>query len=191
MPLLSPLFLIGGARSGKSALAERLAQDSGREVVVIASAGPASHEDPEMAARISAHRMHRPAHWQTVEEPLALADALHRWAAPQRHLVVDCLTLWLTQLLLTDAQPMPDAGPIAPGPHFAPQRAALLQVLPTLPGHVTLIGNELGQGVVPLGAMNRWFVDENGRLHQAVAEHCAQVLLVVAGCALTLKGPSL
>ncbi|MFA9219035.1 MAG: bifunctional adenosylcobinamide kinase/adenosylcobinamide-phosphate guanylyltransferase, partial [Sphingomonadaceae bacterium] len=90
-------LILGGARSGKSRHAEQLARDSGKEVVYIATAHAG---DEEMAARIAQHRTQRPSHWITVEQPLALADAIATWRAPHRLLLVDCLTLWLTNLLL-------------------------------------------------------------------------------------------
>lgn len=187
-------LLIGGARSGKSALAERLAaefaaQHPSHEVVVIATAHAG---DEEMAARIAAHRAQRPAGWRTLEAPRALADALRAADAPHRCLLVDCLTLWLTNLLLADLPPEVDLGTVRHlplGATFERERAALLAVLPTLQAaQVLLIGNEVGHGIVPLGALNRQFVDENGRLHQAVAAQCVQVRFVMAGCALPLKG---
>lgn len=192
-------LLIGGARSGKSALAERLAAEFAAqlaapgqptpEVVVIATAHAG---DEEMAARITAHQAQRPAGWQTREAPLALADALRAADAPHRCLLVDCLTLWLTNLLLADLPPDVDLNTVRHlplGATFSRERAALLAVLPTLrAARVLLIGNEVGHGIVPMGALNRLFVDENGRLHQAVAAQCEQVRFVMAGCALALKG---
>ena len=167
-------LILGGARSGKSALAERLASESGLEVVYIATA---QAFDGEMEARIAHHRASRPAHWLSVEEPLALAQVLAEQAAPGRCLLVDCLTLWLSNLL----------G--APDPQrFARERQALLEVLPTLPGQVLLVSNEVGQGVVPMGELSRRFVDEAGRLHQALAAQCERVVLVVAGLPMVLKG---
>jgi adenosylcobinamide kinase/adenosylcobinamide-phosphate guanylyltransferase len=182
-----PLLILGGARSGKSALAQRLANQSGLEVVVIVTADARAHaDDLEMMARITAHQQCRPQHWRTVEAPLRLAAALRQWAAPERHVVVDCLTLWLCNLLLGDAPR--EAAWKGPSRNFETERAALIETLPSLPGEVTLVGNEVGQGIVSTGALNRLFVDEQGRLNQAVAERCERVYLVVAGCPLKLKG---
>ncbi|MBN6152153.1 bifunctional adenosylcobinamide kinase/adenosylcobinamide-phosphate guanylyltransferase [Xanthomonas sp. AmX2] len=167
-------LILGGARSGKSALAERLAVASGREVVYLATAQPL---DGEMDARIARHRAQRPAHWRLVEEPLALAAALRAETRASRCVLVDCLTLWLSNLLGA-----PDASA------FARERDALLAALPQLPGQVILVGNEVGQGVVPLGELSRRFVDEAGRLHQALAARCGQVAFVVAGLPMLLKG---
>ncbi|HYG04903.1 MAG TPA: bifunctional adenosylcobinamide kinase/adenosylcobinamide-phosphate guanylyltransferase [Stenotrophomonas sp.] len=167
-------LILGGARSGKSALAEQRAGASALAVTFIATAQAL---DAEMAARIAHHRQRRPAHWQCVEEPLALADTLRAHASAQRCLLVDCLTLWVGNLLgHTDSA------------RFAQERDALLQVLPTLPGRIILVSNEVGQGVVPMGELSRRFVDEAGRLHQALAAQSARVCLVVAGLPLWLKG---
>jgi adenosylcobinamide kinase/adenosylcobinamide-phosphate guanylyltransferase len=181
-------LLIGGARSGKSALAESMAAASGREVVVIATA---QAHDAEMQARIAAHRAQRPGGWTTLEAPLALADALRQADGPGRLLLVDCLTLWLSNLLLADLAAHTDQSAVqvlALGPRFTQERAALLALLPTLQAELILIGNEVGHGIVPLGALNRLFVDESGRLHQALAAQCQQVRFVMAGCTLALKG---
>ena len=167
-------LILGGARSGKSALAERLAMASGHDVVYIAT-GQA--RDAEMAARIAHHRSRRPAPWQSVEEPLALAAALQAHARPGRCVLVDCLTLWLSNLLGDE-----DAL------RFDRERKALLDVMPSLTGQVLLVSNEVGLGVVPLGALTRRFVDEAGRLHQVLAGQCETVLFVAAGLPLALKG---
>jgi adenosylcobinamide kinase/adenosylcobinamide-phosphate guanylyltransferase len=167
-------LILGGARSGKSALAERLAQASGKDVIYIATA---QARDAEMAARIAHHRSRRPAHWNSVEEPLALADALRACARPDVCMLVDCLTLWLSNLL-GDADTT----------RFERERAAFLDALLTLPGELLLVSNEVGLGVVPMGELTRRFVDEAGRLHQAIAGHCERVLFVAAGLPLPLKG---
>lgn len=167
-------LILGGARSGKSALAERMAAASAAEVIYVATAQAL---DAEMAARVAHHRACRPAHWQCLEEPLALADVLRAHAGPDRCVLVDCLTLWLSNLLgHGDAE------------RFARERAALLDVLPALPGTVLLVSNEVGLGVVPMGELSRRFVDEAGRLHQALAAMCERVLFVAAGLPLALKG---
>lgn len=167
-------LILGGMRSGKSRLAERLAHDSDLSVIYIATA---SAGDAEMATRIAHHRATRTAEWPTVEAPLALADALQRHAAPGRLLLVDCLTLWLTNLLL-DADPQRQPR----------ERDALLALLPELPGDIVMVGNETGMGVVPLGELTRRYCDEAGRLHQDVAALAERVILTVAGLPLYLKG---
>lgn len=174
-------LILGGARSGKSALAERRAIDSGLNVIYIATACETG--DTEMAARIAHHRARRPSHWQTEEEPLQLAARLHQWAAPDRLLLVDCLTLWLTNLMLgleTDLEPDRVPG-------LEPERQQLLDVLPALPGRIILVSNEVGWGIVPMNELSRRFADEQGRLNQAVAAVCSKVTLVAAGLPLELK----
>ncbi|WP_140719271.1 bifunctional adenosylcobinamide kinase/adenosylcobinamide-phosphate guanylyltransferase [Pseudomonas sp. Hp2] len=170
-------LILGGARSGKSALAERIAAGSGEDVVYVATAQAL---DDEMAARIAHHRAQRPAHWRCIEEPLALADVLRAHAAGGRCLLVDCLTLWLSNLLAGE-----DRG------RLARERQALLDTLPRLPGRIVLVSNEVGQGIVPLGELARRFVDEAGRLHQALAARCERVVFVVAGLPMVLKGDPL
>lgn len=180
-------LILGGARSGKSLYAERLAIESGKEVIYIAT-GHAG--DAEMAGRIAHHRKQRPAHWITVEEPLALGDALGQWRAPDRVVLVDCLTLWLTNLLFSERTDYPDIGAIELPAVFRQQRAALLQALspPAENGDVLLVSNEVGLGIVPYGAISRCFTDEAGRLNQAVAALCERAVFVAAGLPLMLKG---
>jgi len=182
-------LLIGGARSGKSALAERMAAEQaardGSEVVMVVTAEAL---DAEMATRIAMHRAQRPTQWRTVEAPLSLAAALKAEARPGRVLVVDCLTLWLTNLMILGVQNVVEGQPWQPHPRYLDEHEHLLAVLPGLPGDVIFIGNEVGHGIVPMGLLNRAFVDENGRLHQALAARCDAVRFVMAGCVLPLKG---
>jgi adenosylcobinamide kinase/adenosylcobinamide-phosphate guanylyltransferase len=183
---MSRTLLLGGARSGKSALAERLARASGKEVVYLAT----SHAgDSEMAERIAHHRARRPGEWRTVEEPVALARTLRELCAPGRIVLVDCLTLWLSNLMFSRHQDYPEVGPIDLAPLFVEERAALLEWLDQPgQGEVLFVSNEVGMGVVPYGAISRAFVDEAGRLHQDVAARCEHVLFVAAGLPLALKG---
>lgn len=168
-------LILGGARSGKSALAEQKAIASSLTVTYVATANPVDMvEDSEMLARIAQHRAQRPAEWLVVEEPLYLATLLKSLAAPEKLLLVDCLTLWLSNLLYKDA--------------VLKETQALLDVLPTLPGHVILVSNEVGMGIVPLGELTRRYVDEAGRLHQKVAAQADRVTFVAAGLPLVLKG---
>lgn len=179
-------LILGGARSGKSALAEQRATDSGLAVSYIATA---QIGDGEMAQRIAHHRSRRPAHWGLVEEPLQLAAALLAHAAPQRCLLVDCLTLWLSNLLFAgQAAQQAEAGAAVDCPLFVGEIAALLGCLPRLPGRVILVTNEVGLGIVPLGASTRLYVDEAGRLNQAIARSAQRVTFVAAGLPLELKG---
>lgn len=167
-------LILGGVRSGKSRLAEQHAQASGLPVTYLATA---TVDDDEMRARIAHHQAQRPDHWQLVEEPLALAAVLQRHAAENHCVLVDCLTLWLTNLLCTEDET-----------RLHQEVSALLEVLPGLPGHIILVSNETGMGIVPLGELTRRYCDEAGRLHQAVAHCCEQVILTVAGLPLNLKG---
>jgi adenosylcobinamide kinase/adenosylcobinamide-phosphate guanylyltransferase len=187
---VSRTLVFGGARSGKSGLAERLAKESGKEVIYIATAPAAPRTaDPEMAARIAHHRERRPAAWQTVEETSALAAALRRLCAPDRIVLVDCLTLWLGNLMFPSTQAHPEVGAIELPPLFAWERSDLLAWLDEpAAGEVIFVSNEVGMGIVPMGAVSRSFVDEAGRLNQEVAARCERVLFVAAGLPLALKG---
>ena len=179
-------LLLGGARSGKSGLAERLARASGKDVVYVATSYAG---DAEMAARIAHHRARRPSDWTTVEEATALASALRAQCAPGRIVIVDCLTLWLTNLMFSAHQEFPEVGPIDLPPLFEAERAALLDWLNAPPtGDVVFVSNEVGMGIVPYGAVSRAFADEAGRLNQDVAARCDRVLFVAAGLPLALKG---
>lgn len=166
------VFILGGARSGKSAFAQRQALESGLEVIYLATAHAG---DDEMADRIARHRAERPAAWGLVEEPLALAEALRAHAAAGRCVLVDCLTLWLSNLLAAGDE------------RAARESRDLLGLLPALPGLVLLVSNEVGQGIVPVHPLARRFRDEAGRLHQAVARACDRAIFVVAGLPLVLK----
>jgi adenosylcobinamide kinase/adenosylcobinamide-phosphate guanylyltransferase len=173
-------LILGGARSGKSRYAEQCAQDSGLPVIYVAT-GAAG--DAEMAERIKLHRKSRPTDWHLIEESIALADTLRAVAAADRCVLVDCLTLWLSNLLLAEEA----AAKGAASEFLARERAALLEVFPTLPGHLILVSNEVGLGVVPDSAIARRFRDEAGRLHQALAALCDRVVFMAAGLALPLK----
>ena len=182
---MSCTLIFGGARSGKSAYAERLALASGKEVMYLATAAAG---DAEMAARIDLHRQQRPAAWPTLEEPLALGTALLKWCQPGRLILVDCLTLWLSNLMFSSPEHYPEVGAITLPPLFESERAHFLQALSKIEGDVILVSNEVGMGIVPNGAISRRFTDEAGRLNQAVAARCEHVMLVAAGLPLVLKG---
>lgn len=182
---MSRTFIFGGARSGKSALAERLALASGKDVVVVATA---SAGDAEMVARIAHHRAARPAEWMTVEEPLALGKQLLRWCAPERLVLVDCLTLWLSNLMFAGGGAYPEVGNISLPPQFHEQQDMLAAALLDCAGDVVLVSNEIGLGLTPMGALSRRFMDEQGRLNQAMAAICDRAIFVAAGLPLVLKG---
>jgi adenosylcobinamide kinase/adenosylcobinamide-phosphate guanylyltransferase len=175
-------LILGGARSGKSALAERRAEESGLAVTYIAT-GQAG--DVEMARRIAHHKSRRPPHWTLVEEPIHLAATLTEHAA-----LVGALPAGRLPDPVAD-QPAPCRLRRAPGrlplageevacPLLAFETAALLDTLPQLPGCVILVSNEVGLGIVPLGAVTRLYVDDAGRLNQAVARIAQRVSFVAA-----------
>ena len=168
---MKELFL-GGARSGKSGLAERRAAETGLEVVYVATA---EARDEEMLQRLRRHRLRRPQAWELVEEPLALAACLQNNAADHRCLLVDCLTLWLANLLGEDAA------------RAGREQEALIEMLPTLPGHIVMVSNEVGMGIVPDNALARRFRDAAGELHQRIAGLCQRVTFTVAGVPWELK----
>jgi adenosylcobinamide kinase/adenosylcobinamide-phosphate guanylyltransferase len=170
-PLPRLTLVLGGTRSGKSRHAEQLIEASGLAPVYLATA---TAGDAEMAARIASHRARRGAAWRTVEEPLDLAGALAAACGPGRAVLVDCLTLWLTNLMV-------DARPIDV------EIGRLLAALDRLAGPAVLVSNEVGQGVVPANPMARAFVDEAGRLHQQLAAKAERVVLMAAGLPLQLK----
>lgn len=171
IPLKS--LIIGGASSGKSAYAESLAAASGLAVYYVATA---TAGDEEMARRIARHRERRPADWGLVEEPLHLAETLWALASPDACLLVDCLTLWLSNLLCADQPGL-----------LAREQAHLLETLPDLPGRIIFVSNELGMGIVPMGELSRQFGEAAGQLNQDLAVLCDRVTLIVAGLPLPLK----
>ncbi len=169
-------LILGGVRSGKSRLAERLAIESQLPVTYIATA---TAQDEEMQQRIAMHRKQRPVHWRIIEEPLQLAAALSSVPA-ERCILLDCVTLWLTNLLLTDNCSL-----------LEQERDAFLTVLPSLKNRLLIVSNETNMGITPMGELSRRYCDEAGRLHQEIAQHCGQVVLTVAGLPHVLKGDHL
>ncbi len=170
-------LVLGGARSGKSRYAEQQAIASGLQVVYIATAEAG---DEEMQARIAHHRQHRPEHWLTVEQPVYLAQAIQENASPQHCILVDCLTLWLCNVLF-DKQGELQAE------RYQCQSGAQLATLSECQQRVILVSNEIGLGVVAADAMTRRFVDEAGFLHQKIAQISHRVVLVTAGLPQILK----
>lgn len=181
-------LIIGGARSGKSAHAEHLAlqaEAQGYQVIYLATAQAG---DGEMARRVAHHRQRRPAHWPTLEETLHLARVLEAHATPATCVLVDCLTLWLTNLFFAgQAGLQVEAGEPLDCPLFLGEVQALLEALERLPGRIILVSNEVGWGIVPMERLSRAFADEQGRLNQRVAAVCERVTLVAAGLPLRLK----
>lgn len=163
-------LVLGGARSGKSTYAESLLAASGQAIYL----ATAQAKDAEMSERIRQHRERRGTAWLTVEEPLDLVGALAAHSRPDRPILVDCLTLWLSNLLLRDA---PVDGEID----------RLVRALPNLTGPVVFVANEVGLGIVPDNALARAFRDHAGRLNQTLAAHCQRVVFLAAGLPLLLK----
>ncbi len=179
-PVSQHHLIVGGQRSGKSRQAERLAQDwllrdPSHRVTVLATA---LAFDEEMRARIARHQADRPVGFDTVEVPLSLTRALQANAAPGRLLLVDCLTLWLTNWLM----PMNNRPDLA---GWQRELQGLTELLPKLSAPVLFVSNEVGWGVSPLSREARFYVDELGRLNQTVAACCGQLTLMVAGQAWT------
>ena len=167
-------LILGGARSGKSRYAEKIAIESDKEVIYIATANVF---DNEMEERVEQHKNDRPKHWRTIEEPIALADSLQTNSKPNRVILVDCLTMWINNLLMQEDQSLLDS-----------EVKKLRTVLNSLTGTVILVSNEVGMGIIPMGELSRKFVDESGRLHQQLGQKVDHVLLMVAGLALEVKG---
>ncbi len=167
-------LVLGGARSGKSSFAENLAIEySESEKAELSYIATAQALDEEMKARILHHQRGRDKRWTLIEEPLHLSEVLLHHDSPRHCLLVDCLTLWLSNCIHRGC--------------WDEEMSLLLKCLPELQGHLVLVSNEVGSGVVPMGEMSREFVDAAGRLHQALAAYCQNVTLVVAGLPLELK----
>jgi len=180
-------LILGGARSGKSKLAESLADSLSKDTGATATVhyiATAENRDKEMADRITQHQASRPSHWLLSEEPLYLAEKLDQIIAANTCVLVDCLTLWLSNWLCSEY----------PFEQWQQQKQKLLTVLQNASDtncHVILVSNEVGHGIVPLGELSRVFVDESGWLHQDIANIANKVEFVMAGLPLTLKSPEL
>ena len=198
-------LILGGQRSGKSRRAELLARDwlaqsPSHQAVMIATA---TAWDDEMVARISRHqqdRSERVPGMQTVEEPIELGEAIQTHSKPQTLVVVDCLTLWLTNLLMpyenaennskNAKNGLKNTSKAAIAQQVQAQAASLLIAINNAPGPLILVGNEIGLGVIPMGRETRAFVDALGLLNQDVAAACERVTFMAAGLPLTLKDSS-
>ncbi|MFH7808027.1 bifunctional adenosylcobinamide kinase/adenosylcobinamide-phosphate guanylyltransferase [Acinetobacter sp. BSP-153] len=167
-------LILGGARSGKSRLAEQVAQQLAQPVVYVATAQAL---DGEMQARIQHHQQQRPEDWGLCEEPIYLAEQLLKLDRPNQTILVDCLTLWMSNLLMqTDSNLQ------------VQECQKLLDVVGSLQSELILVSNETGLGVVPMGQISRRFVDETGRLHQQLGQIATKVVFCVAGFPMILKG---
>jgi adenosylcobinamide kinase/adenosylcobinamide-phosphate guanylyltransferase len=165
------ILVLGGSRSGKSRYAQQLAEASGLEKVFVATA---QAFDEEMRERIGRHRRDRSGDWQTREEPLALADALPSVTKAGRVVLVDCLTLWLSNVMLEGRDP-------------AAASKRLVAAIVESAGPLILVSNEVGCGIVPATPLGRSFRDRQGWLNQAVAACCDAVVVVTAGCPRLVK----
>ena len=164
-------LILGGARSGKSKFAQKLAKQSLKQVVYLATA---TAEDAEMQERIKKHQLDRPTEWLTVEEPIYLADAIFKYA-DEKCIIVDCLGLWLTNLLLKNEA------------LFFEEKSKFIETLRAHESSIILVSNEVGMGIVPSGNLARRFRDEIGFLHQQLGTICDQVILMLAGFPTQIK----
>lgn len=172
-------FILGGARSGKSSIAEREAMaqvSAGKKLIYIATA---QADDGEMADRIQQHQQDRAESWHTIECPLSLAEQLHKLKSSEAIILVDCLTLWLSNWLCQKG--------LASWQDEKQSFHNVLKNWADAKADLFLVSNEVGQGIVPLGELSRQFVDESGWLHQDIASVSQKVDFVMAGLALNLK----
>ena len=166
-------LVLGGVRSGKSAYAEQLVAQTEQAVCYIATS---QIWDDEMAARVQIHQERRPSHWQLIEEPIALAERLNALSSGTQSVLVECLTLWLTNLICLEDEA-----------RLAAEKAALLAAVENFAGELVLVSSEVGLGIMPMNAMARRFADEAGLLNQQLAKLTERVTLVAAGIPMPLK----
>ncbi len=201
MPIARSELILGGQRSGKSRRAELLAlawlaQSQEHKAVLIATAQPWDDEMRERIARHKRDRAERVPGMLTIEEPREAAQALAQHSDLQTLVVVDCLTLWLTNLLMphesakSSAKGQKNESKEAAAQQIRAQEATFLIAIKNAAGPLVLVGNEIGLGVIPLGRETRDFVDALGRLNQELASVCERVTFMAAGLPLTLKGGS-
>jgi len=171
---MSTTLVLGGARSGKSAYAENLAKQTNKVVVYLATA---QVRDKAIAERVSLHQQSRPAEWLTIESPLELGATLQKHAIEGTVVLVDCLTMWVTNMLCEEHCKVV----------VKEQQDSFFSNLDTIKGDVIFVSNEVGMGIIPMGELTRDYVDIAGRLHQDIAARADHVMLVVAGLPLVLK----
>lgn len=185
------IFIIGGARSGKSRFAEELALELGGQVTYIATA---EARDPEMAERIARHQAARPTAWKTIEAPLELAEAI-RSSAGANVIIVDCITLYLTNLMMQELGPIGETeNPVIPlelEVKIQTQIAELIQAAKESKATIILVANEIGLGLVPPFNLGRFFRDLAGRTNREIASAADKVFLLTAGIAVELKAISI
>ncbi len=171
MPSYRRVLVLGGARSGKSRTALQLAEQASSQRIYVATA---QAFDGEMRERIALHRLERDHSWQTVDAPLELPQVIQAQTGPEKAVLVDCLTLWLSNIVLAERDPAHEAD-------------RLIGAVRDAQGPLILVSNEVGQGIVPSTPLGRSFRDEQGRLNQRIADACDAVVFVAAGCPILLK----
>jgi len=167
-------LVLGGVKSGKSRFAESLASNSHKPVHYLATA---TADDQEMLERIRHHQAQRPSGWNLIEEPLSVGEQIQALNFTQNCVLLDCLTLWLTNCLIND-----DPS------RFPMERAALIKAVSEFQGTLVMVSNESNQGITPMGALSRRYCDEAGLMHQELASLCDLVVVTMAGLPLYLKG---
>lgn len=167
-------LILGGARSGKSGYAQQCAIDNNKPVLLIATA---TADDNEMRQRINLHKQQRPNDIEVIEEPLELSAVLTHPANTNKSILIDCLTLWVSNLLLEYKEKTEEAK----------EFTAFINCLDTINADVYIVSNEVGMGIIPLGHLNRVYCDAVGRLHQAIATKAQRVTLMVAGLPHSIK----
>ena len=171
MPVYRRVLVLGGARSGKSRAALQLVEQASSQRIYIATA---QAFDDEMRERIALHRLERDRSWQTVDASLDLSQAIQAQTGPDKAVLVDCLTLWLSNIVLAERDPSHETD-------------ELIRAVQGVQGPLVLVSNEVGQGIVPSTPLGRFFRDEQGRLNQRIAEACDAVIFVAAGHPILLK----
>jgi adenosylcobinamide kinase/adenosylcobinamide-phosphate guanylyltransferase len=172
-------LILGGARSGKSCFAEKLAaryldkNDLSNNIIYIATA---TAGDEEMRQRIQDHQASRPKSWQLIEEPFYLSSVLEQHQKTSNIIIIECLTLWLSNWLCTNDDE-----------NWQEEKQAFMEIITDMSANLIIVSNEVGSGIVPIGNLSREFVDEAGWLNQALSQLANNVTLVVAGCPLQLK----
>jgi len=185
-------LILGGMRSGKSRYAEQIILKSPLQAVYIATA---TANDPEMAQRIQQHQQQRGTQWQNIEEPIDLLATLIQTVNSKNYVLVDCLTLWLTNLLLDTTSQLQSDTDINNNLtkqnliKIQQQISELCEYVASTSGDVVFVSNEVGLGIVPMGELSRQFCDLTGLLHQQLAQHCDRVIFMVAGIAQVIKDP--
>ena len=167
-------LILGGARSGKSAIAEKLAIGTSKSLIYIATAQVG---DTEMKQRIELHQERRSAKWETVEEAIELTTAIKQYNNEKYCIVVDCLTLWLTNLLLLNNEEI-----------FSKQLNDFVDSIDELQADLIIVSNETSMGIVPLGELSRRYIDEAGLMHQRISKKSDRVIMTIAGLPMFLKG---